>query len=91
MDVQRKGNSGVFPRLGLWGAGILDKASMYWGAPTHTLSHRHPKTIGECAEHTWAPHVAICYQCWLALSLLPMGETIWSPGHRRTHHPGGRA
>lgn len=25
-----------FPRLGLWGTSVLDKATMYWGAPTHT-------------------------------------------------------
>ena len=90
-DGSRWHHVDVQQRLGLCGAGFLDKATMYWGAPTHTPSHRQPKTIRERAENTQPPHVAICYRCWLARSLLPLGDMIWSPGHRRTHHLGERA
>lgn len=77
-----------------WGSGGLGswvKVTMYQGAPTCTPSHRHPKTIGEHAKRTQAPYLVICCQCWLALTLLPLVDMIWSSGHHRTHHLGERA
>lgn len=77
-----------------WGSGGLRswiKITMHQGAPTCTPSHWHPKTIGEHAKHTQAPYLAICCQRWLALTLLPLVDVIWSLGHHRTHHLGERA
>lgn len=72
------------PQAGaLRGTRILHKATMVL-----PLLPQHPKTIRERAKHTRAPHMAICYQRWLALSLLPLGDKIQSPAHNRTHHPG---
>jgi len=43
---------------------------------SHPHPSRHAENIEERAKHTWAPHTAICCWCWLAPSLLPLGDTV---------------